>query len=125
MDQQKIQKLELTQKAIDDLAAEIQEGQYTAAVLEDFKESVDHARTTIWTMMKVEQGRGVAGSGQEFELGHKLVELRLRRAHKLLQQIQSDIDIAEIEIHTPGIAEFRAVLTSLFDRLNRLIVTGG
>ncbi|MGD0920686.1 MAG: hypothetical protein ABSA70_02840 [Terriglobia bacterium] len=53
------------------------------------------------------------------------MEYRLRRSQKLLQQIQMDIDISEIEIHTPGIVEFQRTVESLNGRLNRLLRSGG
>ncbi len=125
MDQQRIQRLESARKVLDELAGEIQRGQYPVAMLDDFKESVDHVRTIIWTMTKLEQEREAGASGSVFDLGKKLVEYRLRRAQKLLQQVQMDIDIAEIEIDTPGLVEFQRTVESLHGRLNRLLRSGG
>lgn len=125
MEQQRVQRLESTRKALDELAGDIQHGQYPVAMLDDFKESVDHVRTIIWTMMKLEQERGGGTSESTFDLEQKLVEYRLRRSQKLLQQIQMDIDISEIEIHTPGIVEFQRTVESLNGRLNRLLRSGG
>ena len=42
-----------------------------------------------------------------------------------IQQIQMDIDIAEIEIATPGIVEFQREVESLNGRLKRLLRSGG
>ena len=125
MDQQRIQRLESTRKVFDELAEDIEQGQYPVAMLDDFKESVDHVRSIIWTMTKVEQERGGGTSESIFDLGQKLVEYRLRRAQKLLRQIQMDIDIVEIEIHTPGIVEFQRSVESLNERLKRLLRLGG
>jgi hypothetical protein len=125
VDQQKIQRLESTKNVLAELAEDIQQGHYPVGMLDDFKESVDHMRTTIWTMMKLEEERGGGTGGSEFNLGQKLVEYRLRRARKLLQQTQMDIDVSEIDIQTPGIAEFQATVDSLHERLNRLIRSGG
>ncbi len=125
MDQQRIPRLESTSKVLEELAGDIQQGQYPVAMLDDFKESVDHVRTIIWTMTKLEQERGGGTSESMFDLGQKLVEYRLRRAQKFLQQIQMDIDIAEIGIDTPGIVELQRSVESLNRRLNRLLRHGG
>ncbi len=125
MDQSKIQHLDLTKKTLDELAQEIERGQYPVAILEDFKDSVDHLRTIIWTMMKVEGERGIGEGDSTFNLVRKIVELRLRRTQKLLQQIEMDIDISEIEIHTAGIVEFQRTVESIRGRLNRLERSGG
>lgn len=122
---EKIQRLELTKKALDDLTAEIEGGQYPVSMLDDFKESVDHTRTLIWTMVKIEEEKKAAQSGYVFDLGQKLINFRLHRAQRLMQQIEADIDISEIEISTPGIGELSKAVNSLHDRLTRLLRTGG
>ncbi len=122
---EKIQRLELTKKALDDLTPEIEGGQYPASMLEDLKESVDHTRTLIWTMMKIEEEKKATQRGYVFDLGEKLINFRLHRAQRLMQQIEADIDISEIEISTPGIGELSKAVNSLHDRLTRLLRTGG
>ncbi len=125
VDQSRIQRLDLTKKTLDELAQEIEHGQYPMVILEDFKDSVDHLRTVIWTMMKLEGERAIGQGDSTFDLARKIVELRLRRTQKLLQQIQMDIDVSEIEIHTLGIVEFQRTVESVRGRLNRLERSGG
>jgi len=121
---EKIQQLVLTKKALDELALDIEQGQYPAAMLEEFKESVDHARTTIWTLLKLEEEKHAAETGYVFDLQRKLVEYRLRRAQRLLHQIEADINAMEIEINTPGITEFHGTLKAVDERLLRMLQTG-
>ncbi len=124
MSEEKIQRLQLTKKALDDLASEIQGAQYPVSVLDDFKDSVDHARTTIWTIMKLEEERRAAREGFSFDIEQKVVELRLRRAHHLLRQVEADIGISLVGVSTPGISDFDRTVKSVNDRLIRLLRSG-
>ncbi len=124
MSEEKIQRLHLTKNALDDLASEIEGGKYPVTILDDFKDSVDHARTTIWTIMKLEEERRAAREEYPFDLEQKVVELRLRRAHNLLRQVEADIDFSVIGINTSGMTDFDRTVKSVNDRLNRLLHSG-
>jgi hypothetical protein len=125
MDPAKVRRLEDTRQALEIIVADVQAGHYPASMLEDFKEAVDHLRTTIWAIIKVEEGQRAAQSDSVFDLQRKVAELRLARGTKLLQQVKLDVDASEIEVLTPGIVEFEGVVKSLSERLKRLFRSGG
>lgn len=117
-------RLESLRGTLDALRAEIEQGHYPAAMLEDFKESVDHIRVSIWMIIRFEEDKRAASSGYEFELEQKVVEYRLKRAQTLLGQIQADIDLSKVGISAPGIVDFHHSVQSINDRLSRLLRRG-
>lgn len=120
----RLERLKSIKQTLDSISGEIEQGHYPPAMLEEFKESVDHIRLTIWTIVTVEEEKRAAGSGYEFGLEQKLVEYRFKRGHKLLQLIQADIDGSKVEISTPGIVDFHHTVQSINDRLMRLLRSG-
>jgi hypothetical protein len=112
------ERLESVTAELKELDLLIRTGDIDPRVLHEFRESVDHVRTTAWAVQ------------QWIELGdHKrdpyavlpMLSLeRVKRATQLAHDLSLDLDSTEVSFETPGLESLFASVRGLFTRLSPL-----
>ena len=101
-----------------DLEQLIRTGDIDARVLQDFRESVDHVRTTAWAVQQwIELGDH---HRDQYSILPMLSLERVKRAAQLAHDLSLDLDSADVSIDTPGLEGLFASVRGLFTRLNPL-----
>jgi hypothetical protein len=103
------------------LEEQVKSGNLDPRVLREFRNAVDHIRSTAWA---VQQWMGLEQTRQDpYSLLPAMAAERVRRATQLCEDLRHDLANVDIGIETPGMAElFRAIeelhqqLTPLFKK---------
>ena len=115
-------KLDELSKALREVEFELQQRPLDPAALAEFKLSIDHLRSTLWTLQKLGANRD-ARPGDSMVVNALTLE-RIRRATALNQEINLDIEASQVTVATPALGELLQRTLRLGERLQRLIDTG-
>ena len=115
-------KLDELSKALREVELELQQNPLDPAALAEFKLSIDHMRSTLWTLTKLAANRD--GRPGDSMVVNALALERIRRATALNQEINLDIEASQVTVATPALGELLQKTIRLGERLQRLIDTG-
>ncbi len=89
-----------------------------ARVLHEFRESVDHIRTTAWAIQQwIELGEH---HKDQYSVLPMLALERVKRAAQITHDLSLDLDSAEVSLDTPGLEGLFAGVRGLYSRLQPL-----
>ena len=87
-------------------------------VLEDFRESVDHVRTTAWAIQQwIELGEH---HKDQYSVLPMLTLERVKRATLLAHDLALDMDSTDVSVETPGLEGLFGAIRGLYSRLKPL-----
>jgi hypothetical protein len=115
-------KLDELSKALREVERQLQQNPLDPAALAEFKLSIDHLRSTLWTLTKLGANRDQR-PGDSMVVNALALE-RIRRATALNQEINLDIEASQVTVATPALGELLQKTVRLGERLQRLIDTG-
>jgi hypothetical protein len=92
----------------------VKSGDLDARVLSEFRNAVDHIRTTTWAVQKW-VGLNFQSGGDPFSVLPTMIEARVRRGTQIADNLCLDIQSNDLGIDTPGIID----LANSVDELNR------
>ena len=112
------QRLEAVTAALRELDHLIRSGNIDARVLQDFRESVDHVRTTAWAIQQwIELGER---HKDQYSVLPMLTLERVKRAAQITHDLSLDLDCADVSIETPGLEGLFGAVRGLYTRLSPL-----
>ncbi len=101
----------------------IRKGDLDPRVLHEFRESVDHVRTTAWAVQQwIELGER---KRDQYSVLPMLSLERVKRAAQLAHDLSLDLDSTDVSIDTPGLEALFASVRGLFTRLSPLFKNVG
>ena len=87
-------------------------------VLQDFRESVDHVRTTAWAIQQwIELGEH---HKDQYSVLPMLTLERVKRAALLAHDLALDMDSTDVSVETPGLEGLFGAIRGLYSRLQPL-----
>ncbi|MGA7915964.1 MAG: hypothetical protein WCA00_12065 [Candidatus Acidiferrales bacterium] len=111
-------RLEAATSELHQLEALVKSGELDARVLSEFRNAVDHIRSTTWAVQKW-LGLNNESGGDPFSVLPIMSAERVKRATQIANDLSLDLQSADIGIETPGIKE----LFDAVDNLRRLLAT--
>lgn len=114
------ERLEAATKELQHLEDLVKSGDLDSRVLSEFRNAVDHMRSTSWAVQKW-MGLSDRSGGDPFTVLPILSEERVRRATQILQDLTLDLQATDIGIDTKGIGELFTSLEDLRRRLATLL----
>lgn len=89
-----------------------------ARVLQEFRESVDHIRTTAWAILQwIELGEH---HKDQYSVLPMLTLERVKRAAQITHDLSLDLDSTDVSVDTPGLEGLFAGVRGLYSRLQPL-----
>jgi len=104
--------------SVDDLRKlekDIRSGGMDPRVLREFRDAVDHLRTTAWALQELQERQ--AQQRDTATVHSLLTEERVRRATQLSTALASDLDSHEVTDGTTGAADLYRAVEGLYQRL--------
>ena len=98
----------------------VKSGDLDARVLSEFRNAVDHIRTTTWAVQKW-VGLNFQSGGDPFSVLPTMIEARVRRATQIIDNLCLDIQSNDVGIDTPGIIDLANSVEDLHRRLAELL----
>jgi hypothetical protein len=96
----------------------IRSGNIDPRVLHEFRESVDHVRTTAWAIQQwIELGDH---HKDQYAVLPMLTLERVKRAAQLTHDLSLDLDCTDVSIDTPGLEGLFGAVRGLYSRLSPL-----
>ncbi len=96
----------------------IRTGNIDARVLQDFRESVDHVRTTAWAIQQwIELGEH---HKDQYSVLPMLTLERVKRAAQITHDLSLDLDCTDVRFETPGLEGLFYAVRGLYARLSPL-----
>jgi hypothetical protein len=87
-------------------------------VLQEFRESVDHVRTTAWAIQQwIELGEH---HKDQYSVLPMLTLERVKRAAQLAHDLALDMDSTDVSVETPGLEGLFGAVRGLYSRLSPL-----
>lgn len=114
------ERLEAATKELQHLEELVKSGDLDSRVLSEFRNAVDHMRSTSWAVQKW-MGLSDRSGGDPFTVLPILSEERVRRATQILQDLSLDLQATDIGIDTKGIGDLYNSLDDLRRRLATLL----
>jgi hypothetical protein len=114
------ERLEAATKELQHLEELVKSGDLDSRVLSEFRNAVDHMRSTSWAVQKW-MGLSDRSGGDPFTVLPILSEERVRRATQILQDLSLDLQATDIGIDTKGIGDLFTSLDDLRRRLATLL----
>jgi hypothetical protein len=114
------ERLEATTKELQHLEDLVKSGDLDSRVLSEFRNAVDHMRSTSWAVQKW-MGLSDRSGGDPFTVLPILSEERVRRATQILRDLTLDLQATDIGIDTKGIGDLFTSLDDLRRRLATLL----
>lgn len=115
------QRLQAVSAELKELEVLIRTGNIDARVLHEFRESVDHVRTTAWAIQQwillVEHHK------DQYSVLPMLTLERVKRAAQLTHDLSLDLDSTDVSVDTPGLEGLFAGVRGLYTRLQPLFKT--
>jgi hypothetical protein len=96
----------------------IRTGHIDPRVLQEFRESVDHVRTTAWAIQQWIALRD--GRKDPYSVLPMLTLERVKRAIQLAHDLSLDLDAADLSLDTPGLKGLINAIRGLHQRLSPL-----
>ncbi len=114
------ERLEASTEELQQLEELVKSGDLDSRVLNEFRNAVDHIRSTTWAVQKW-VGLSDQSGGDPFSVLPILSAERVKRATQILGDLSLDVQSVEIGIDTPGITELFAAVDDLYRRLATLL----
>ncbi|MGA8035142.1 MAG: hypothetical protein WA823_13835 [Candidatus Acidiferrales bacterium] len=113
-------RLETATSELQQLEQLVQSGELDQRVLSEFRNAVDHIRTTAWAVQKW-VGLTNESGGDPFSVLPIMSAERVRRATQIANDLCLDLQSSDIGIDTPGILELFNAVDDLRRRLATLL----
>jgi hypothetical protein len=98
----------------------VKSGDLDARVLSEFRNAVDHIRSTTWAVQKW-VGLSNESGGDPFSVLPIMSAERVRRATQICSDLSLDLQTVDVGIDTPGIIELFNAVDDLHRRLATLL----
>ncbi len=113
-------RLEAATSELQQLELMVQSGELDQRVLAEFRNAIDHIRTTAWAVQKW-VGLANESGGDPFSVLPIMSAERVRRATQINHDISLDIQSSDVGIDTKGILELFNAVDDLRGRLATLL----
>jgi hypothetical protein len=113
-------RLESATKELQELEVLVKSGDLDSRVLNEFRNSVDHIRSTTFAVQRW-LGLSHESGGDPFSVLPILAEERVRRATQIARDLALDLQGADVGIETKGIGELSRAIEDLRERLTTLL----
>ncbi len=111
-------RLQVVTAELKELEILIRKGNIDARVLREFRESVDHVRTTAWAIQQwIELGEH---KQDQYSVLPMLTLERVKRAAQIAHDLSLDLDSTDVTFETPGLEGLFGAIRGLYLRLNPL-----
>jgi hypothetical protein len=114
------ERLEATTKELQQLEQLVKSGDLDSRVLDEFRNAVDHIRSTTWAVQKW-LGLGHQSGGDPFSVLPTLAEERVRRATQIAKGLALDLQASDVGVETKGLGELSLAVDDLHLRLTTLL----
>ena len=101
----------------------VKSGDLDSRVLSEFRNAVDHIRSTTWAVQKW-VGLSTESGGDPFSVLPIMSAERVKRATQLSNDVSLDLQSVEVGIDTPGIVDLFNAVDDLHRRLATLLKRG-
>jgi hypothetical protein len=113
-------RLEAATGELHELEELVKSGQLDARVLSEFRNAVDHIRSTTWAVQKW-LGLNTQAGGDPFSVLPIMSAERVKRATQITNDLSLDLQSVDIGLDTPGIAALFSAVDDLHRRLAALL----
>jgi hypothetical protein len=113
-------RLEAATRELNELEELVKSGSLDSRVLSEFREAVDHIRSTTWAVQKW-IGLSDEYGGDPFTVLPIMSAERVKRAIQISTALSLDLQTIEVGIDTPGINELFNAVDDLHRRLAKLL----
>ncbi|MFZ0523235.1 MAG: hypothetical protein WAL95_19550 [Candidatus Acidiferrales bacterium] len=113
-------RLEAATGELQQLEALVKSGELDARVLSEFRNAVDHIRSTTWAVQKW-LGLNEESGGDPFSVLPVMSAERVKRATQITNDLSLDLQSTDIGIETQGIKELYDAVDNLRRRLATLL----
>ncbi len=113
-------RLEAATGELQQLEALVKSGELDARVLSEFRNAVDHIRSTTWAVQKW-LGLNEESGGDPFSVLPVMSAERVKRATQIANDLSLDLQSTDIGIETAGIKELYDAIDNLRRRLATLL----
>jgi len=114
------ERLESSTKELQQLEMLVKSGDLDSRVLNEFRNAVDHIRSTTWAVQRW-LGLSHESGGDPFSVLPILAEERVRRATQIAKDLALDLQAADVGIETKGIGELLRAVEDLRERLTAIL----
>jgi hypothetical protein len=114
------QRLELATGELRRLEELVKSGDLDARVLSEFRNAVDHIRSTTWAVQRW-LGLNNQSGGDPFSVLPIMSAERVKRATQITNDLSLDLQTVDVGIDTPGIVELFNAVDDLRRRLATLL----
>lgn len=114
------QRLELATGELRRLEELVKSGDLDARVLSEFRNAVDHIRSTTWAVQRW-LGLNDQSGGDPFSVLPIMSAERVKRATQITNDLSLDLQTVDVGIETPGIVELFNAVDDLRRRLATLL----
>ena len=111
---------ESSTKELQQLEALVKSGDLDSRVLDEFRNAVDHIRSTTWAVRRW-LGLSHESGGDPFSVLPILAEERVRRATQITSDLVLDLQAVDVGVDTKGIGELAQAVNDLNYRLTTLL----
>jgi hypothetical protein len=113
-------RLEAATRELNELEELVKSGTLDSRVLSEFREAVDHVRSTTWAVQKW-IGLSDESGGDPFTVLPIMSAERVKRAIQISTDLSLDLQTIEVGIDTPGIIDLFNAVDDLHRRLTTLL----
>jgi hypothetical protein len=113
-------RLEAATRELNELEELVKSGALDSRVLSEFREAVDHIRSTTWAVQKW-IGLSDESGGDPFTVLPIMSAERVKRAIQISTDLSLDLQTIEVGIDTPGINDLFNAVDDLHRRLAKLL----
>lgn len=113
-------RLEAATAELHQLEQLVKSGDLDSRVLSEFRDAVDHIRSTTWAVQKW-VGLSNESGGDPFSVLPVLSAERVKRATQICGDLSLDLQTVDVGLETPGIADLFNAVDDLHRRLATLL----
>jgi hypothetical protein len=113
-------RLEAATSELQQLEALVKSGELDPRVLSEFRNAVDHIRSTTWAVQKW-LGLNSESGGDPFSVLPIMSAERVKRGMQIANDLSLDLQTVDVGIETPGITELFDAIDNLRRRLAVLL----
>ena len=114
------ERLEAATTELQQLEELVKSGDLDSRVLDEFRNAVDHIRSTTWAVQKW-LGLSHESGGDPFSVLPTLAEERVRRATQIPKDLALDVQATDVGVETKGIGELFQAVDDLRVRLSTIL----
>ncbi len=114
------ERLEAATTELQQLEVLVKSGDLDSRVLDEFRNAVDHIRSTTWAVQKW-LGLSHESGGDPFSVLPTLAEERVRRATQISKDLALDVQATDVGVETKGIGELFQAVDDLRVRLSTIL----